>query len=331
MKDKRIKKELKLTEIVIFLIIFSIGSWLVIDNVSYEKTTTNINTNLLSYNNGNYIEKYDVEFYRINASIEMNATNIKSCTFSIDNKETTITSEGGQCEYSFNDLKEGTIYKIKIIVTDENNKTLYTIEKEIKTLSNLTNHVMKLKDEPLVENHVYYHDSSLKLGAKDESYRYSGKNVNNWVCLSETNEDCKGDNLYRIIGVFKGKDDKYHIKLISADYINEDKLGSGGNRFDSKFEFKPNGNYLGNKDEIHTYYWFNKESDLTGEWKDSLLNKTNLNEEFFNSLGTWKVITFPNIWEIIDGGNDINKTAQEMYNNEMNNKNDKTYTYDNES
>ena len=70
--------------------------------------------------------------------------------------------------------------------------------------------------------------------------------------------------------------------MISGDYINEDLLGTDGNRFDSEYEFAPNGHYLGEKEEINTYYWFNKE-DTTKKWSDSLLNKTNLNINFYNN------------------------------------------------
>ena len=320
MKKKFILKERKI-KVIIYLIAFSILSLFIINNKLYQK----LNNNLLLYNNG-YIDTYDVEFYRIKVNIEINATNVKSCKFIINDKEEKIVNvNDNQCNYIFNNLKEGTEYKIKIVVNDTDDRVLYNIEKEIKTLTNLTNHVMELKDAPLGENHVYYHDAYLTLGANDNSYRYSGKEVNNWVCLGNTDEECQGDNLYRIIGAFKGEDNQYHIKLISADYINEDKLGKNGNRYDLGYEFSPNNNYLGSKDAIHTYYWFNKGSDLSGEWKDSLLNTNNLNKEFYDSLDTWKFISLPNVWEIIDNGNDINNKAKDIFNNEMNNQNSKTY------
>ena len=52
------------------------------------------------------------------------------------------------------------------------------------------------------ENGIYYHDSTLTNGAGDNSYRYAGADVNNFICLGSSEATCPADNLYRIIGVF---------------------------------------------------------------------------------------------------------------------------------
>lgn len=74
-------------------------------------------------------------------------------------------------------------------------------------------------------NNIYYHDSSLTNGAKDNSYRYAGasKSVNNYVCFGSTESPCPADNLYRIIGVFDGQ-----VKLIKATKATSSLLGTDG-------------------------------------------------------------------------------------------------------
>lgn len=59
---------------------------------------------------------------------------------------------------------------------------------------------------------LIYHDESLPTGALDNSYRYAGSNVNNYVCLKDT---CNNNDLYRIIGVIEGK-----VKLVKETSIN---------------------------------------------------------------------------------------------------------------
>ena len=55
------------------------------------------------------------------------------------------------------------------------------------------------------ENYIYYHNSSLTNGARDNSYRYAGGNmyVNNYICLGLSEASCSFKNVYRIIGVFE--------------------------------------------------------------------------------------------------------------------------------
>ena len=77
------------------------------------------------------------------------------------------------------------------------------------------------------ENGLYYHDSNLENGAGDNSYRYAGASadVNNYICLSSSEEICSADNLYRIIGVFgdnnHGVKDQQLVKVIKNTSYGE--------------------------------------------------------------------------------------------------------------
>ena len=152
------------------------------------------------------------------------------------------------------------------------------------------------------DNSLYYHDSSLANGAEDNSYRYAGANPNNYVCFGSDASPCPTDNLYRIIGVFG---DNYHgvtgkqlVKLIKYDYANSNLLGTDG---DYEGSDTPAASYYkGSLTTINRYYWnYKATNSSTNTWSTSLLNKTNLNTNFINNIGsnwankiattTWKV------------------------------------------
>ena len=152
------------------------------------------------------------------------------------------------------------------------------------------------------DNSLYYHDSSLANGAEDNSYRYAGANPNNYVCFGSDASPCPTDNLYRIIGVFG---DNYHgvtgkqlVKLIKYDYANSNLLGTDG---DYEGSDTPAASYYkGSLTTIYRYYWnYKATNSSTNTWSTSLLNKTNLNTNFINNIGsnwankiattTWKV------------------------------------------
>lgn len=104
------------------------------------------------------------------------------------------------------------------------------------------------------ENDIYYHDgngtyTNANLEAGDNSYRYSGANPNNYVCLG--NDCTNNDNLYRIIGVF---DDE--VKLIKADYAGSNLLGTNGD-YNSVISTSSYANYLkrGKLSTVGRYYW----------------------------------------------------------------------------
>ena len=177
------------------------------------------------------------------------------------------------------------------------------------------------------ENNIYYHDSDLANGAGDNSYRYAGANPNNFVCFGTTESPCPTDNLYRIIGVFgenyHGVTGKQLVKLIKYDYMTTDELGTDGDYSQTYKEWGMDSTYkgtYGDGERIGVYFW-NKDAS-TNTWSTSLLNKTNLNTNFINYLGTtWanKIATVT--WKV--GGNtwaNIGaKTSSVAYTNEITN------------
>ena len=106
--------------------------------------------------------------------------------------------------YTFTNLAKGT-YKIKAYVLDSNNKISEFITKNIEITSmRLSEYIMSQYTGTQGENNIYYHDSRLSHGAKDNSYRYAGASadVKNYICIGSSATTCPTDNLYRIIGVF---------------------------------------------------------------------------------------------------------------------------------
>ena len=161
-------------------------------------------------------------------------------------------------------------------------------------------------------NNLYLHDSTLTNGAGDNSYRYAGSSdtTNNFVCFGYDSTDgtCPSDYLYRIIGVFGD-----NVKLIKYDYANSNLLGTNGN-YAKKMSYL--GNYKGKLSSVDGYYW--KKSATTYDLGD--LNKTNLNVNYINNLGSnWSVKISSYNWII--GGNTFSKigdqTVKSAYQNEI--------------
>ena len=145
---------------------------------------------------------------------------------------------------------------------------------------------------------IYIHNSSLTNGAGDNSYRYAGAGdqVNNFVCFGSDAATCPTDNLYRIIGVFEDK-----VKLIKYDYATSALLGTDGDYGDSK---TPDASYYkGSLSKVDRYYWnYKAANSASNEWSTSLLNKTNLNTNFINNIGsTWANKIATTTWKV--GGN----------------------------
>ena len=151
---------------------------------------------------------------------------------------------------------------------------------------------------------IYIHNSTLANGANDNSYRYAGASdqVNNFICFGSTTSPCPENNLYRIIGVIGDK-----VKLIKYDYMTTDELGTDGD-YSEAYTYD-NSTYKGNNyANIASYDW-NYEADTTinhgwgsNTWSTSLFNKTNLNTNFINYLGTeWANKIAMTTWKV--GGN----------------------------
>ena len=154
-------------------------------------------------------------------------------------------------------------------------------------------------------NNLYYHDASLANGAGDNSYRYSGANPDNYVCFGSNESPCPTDNLYRIIYVKGGQ-----VKLIKATVASSALLGTDGDYSSS------------------TRYSWNYKADTTinsgngsNDWSTSLLNKTNLNKNFINKIGTtWAGKIATTVWQVGGAGWDMLEAAgiKNMYSKEMN-------------
>ena len=175
---------------------------------------------------------------------------------------------------------------------------------------------------------LYHHTSELTNGAGDNSYRYAGANPNNFVCFGSNASPCPTDNLYRIVGVFG---DNYHgvtgkqlVKLIKYDYANSNLLGTDGDYASSG---TPNASYYkGSLTSIDTYYWNYKANTTinsgygSNTWSTSLLNKTNLNTNFINNIGsTWANKIATTMWKV--GGGSWSNIAESVpataYQNEV--------------
>ena len=150
------------------------------------------------------------------------------------------------------------------------------------------------------ENNLYYHDGTLTNGAGDNSYRYAGasSSVNNYVCFGSTENICPNDNLYRIIGVFEDQ-----VKLIKADYANSNLLGTDGDYSTDTYAKSSVSTYKGNLSAVNRYYWNYKiTNSVTNTWSTGLLNKTNLNTNYINNIGSeWASKIAQTTWKV--GGN----------------------------
>ena len=195
-----------------------------------------------------------------------------------------------------------------------------TINEICSNGNNLASCVTSFASLGAEETAIYHHTSSLANGAGDNSYRYAGASdsVNNFVCFGTTESPCPTDNLYRIIGVINDK-----VKLIKYDYMTTDELGTDGDYSQTYKEWGMDSTYkgtYGDGERIGVYFW-NKDAS-TNTWSTSLLNKTNLNTNFINNIGTtWanKIATVT--WKV--GGNTWanigTKTSSVAYTNEITN------------
>ena len=179
------------------------------------------------------------------------------------------------------------------------------------------------------ENGLYYHDgvgtyTNADQEAGDNSYRYSGANPNNYVCFGSDEETCPAENLYRIIGIFDDdKDTNYQIKLIKADYVTSDMLGTDGRDYYGAYPYSTS-NYKGsmNTSTIVAYRWNYDTSVSTygsNNWTTSEFNTINLNTNYWNYLGaTWQNLMVETTWHL-GGMTSRDNTAKAFYDGERNN------------
>lgn len=136
---------------------------------------------------------------------------IPSGNFSINKEKTTCLSGGvvsnyeslGTVNYTFNTADECYIYIDLFKSAGDTLKSLY-----------------KVQGTDVGEGKLYLHDATLSGGANDGSYRYAGKNPNNYACFS--GDDCTDDNnKYRIIGIFGD-----NLKLIKYSALDKKQWNS---------------------------------------------------------------------------------------------------------
>ena len=259
----------------------------------------------------------------INVSASGGTGNVVKYYYSKDNGSNYV--ESSSSSYTFSNLTSDATFYVKVYVKDNNNRISSVSSTSIKTKSNSLASYIKSKYTSQGANGLYYHDSSLTNGANDNSYRFAGASdqVNNYVCFGSTQSPCPADNLYRIIGVFGDK-----VKLIKSDYATTTLLGGDGdyskmytaNNWDNS-AYK--GNNLAN---IAGYTWNYKNNTGinsgygSNTWSTSLLNKTNLNQNFITNIGAdWANKIDTTTWKV--GGNIyvniVNQPAKTAYQNEI--------------
>ena len=220
---------------------------------------------------------------------------MKEYLISKDNGVTWLKSTSKQ--YTIGGLLSGTTYPIKVKGVDANNKETNVYTLNASTTSTLATKIRKLYTSQGA-NGIYYHDSGLANGARDNSYRYTGADPNNYVCFGSTASTCPIDNLYRIIGVF---DDR--IKLIKFDYAQDSLLGVDGDRKIGYAYSVGGGNYPNYKGALtnpNSYYWnYSNGENSLNNWSESRLNKVNLNTNFVNRIGSaWSSKIASSTWYV---------------------------------
>ena len=173
-----------------------------------------------------------------------------------------------------------------------------------------------------VRKYMHYNEYAFgitEVGSGIKSLTMSKRKINNFVCFGyDGTGTCPTDNLYRIIGVFDSK-----VKLIKYDYAKSTLLGTNGD-YKGIYE-NPMLNYKGDlqRADIAVYYYnYNGLEDKTinkgygsGDWSTSLLNKTNLNTNYLNNIGTkWSNIIASSIWYY---GSYVALTPKALYQKEI--------------
>lgn len=127
--------------------------------------------------------------------------------------------------------------QIKVLAEEEKNfNAKIILQKEELVKNELANACIGkefgscIKSNAKLDSDITYHGS---IGAKDNSYRYTGANPNNYVCFGTDEETCNDNYLYRIIGVFGN-----NVKLIKADVATSEELGA-----EASFDSKPDSDY----------------------------------------------------------------------------------------
>lgn len=277
-------------------------------------------------NDGNEIKDLNVNYYTVKDRTGKNIsgydiTDKSGLITLVDNKQISAASSIPTehiwriavtfVNYDFNQsANAGATFDAKLIIQKEKKDDISTYGCNTGDFLNAC-----LVSRTGIDSTFLLHDVNLKNGANDNSYRYSGGEVNNYVCFGSDNAVCPIDNLYRIIGVFSsnahGLENTQLVKLIKDDYANSNLLGTDGDYTSSTYTKDTSQYYTGEKTVINRYFW-NKKNTVNAEkntWSVSLLNTVNLNINYLNNIGgKWSDMISPSKWHV--GGNLYNSVVK---------------------
>ena len=159
-------------------------------------------------------------------TLTVNATagsnNITTYYYSNNNGSSYVSSSSNT--YTFSGLSAGTTYNFRVYVVDSDSvKSNEDVTSARTTNPTLANYIINTVYQGDGVNGLYYHDgagtyTNASEEAGDNSYRYSGADPNNYICLESDAEKCSWNNLYRIIGVFDSEV-KIITELIQDYYV----------------------------------------------------------------------------------------------------------------
>ena len=111
---------------------------------------------------------------------------------------------------------------------------------------------------------------------------YIVHSMSNYVCFGSDAESCPQNNLYRIIGVFGN-----NVKLIKADYVNDDLLGTDGdyNSSGTIVDWGLQSYYFGKVNPANYYINHFYIDGISRSWNELDLNNVNLNKNYLNNIG----------------------------------------------
>ena len=228
----------------------------------------------------------------INVTASGGSNSISRYYYSSNNGSTWVNSTSSS--YTFTNLSPETTYNFKVYVTDtaghsstQKGVSATTNEPTLAELCSGKTFANCIKENVYTSdgvNDLYLHDgvgTYRSLEAGDNSYRYSGRNPNNYVCFGVTGADCQdAENQYRIIGVFNNQ-----VKLIKSTSYGDYEWSTDENTWD-----------VNTKPDIYT----------------------TLNETYYNTLGSeWQNLIAESTWQV--GGMDYSNTntAKQYYDVEV--------------
>lgn len=321
----------------------------------------------LTFNAGIAVKTFDYNFPIVNSAytneeklgvvtLNINATpgdnEIVKYYFSKDGGETYVTSDNNS--YTFTGLDAGKEYNFRVYVEDALGYTsaVYSLDETTSTLADLC------VDIPLSycitdvmytgvdgDNNLYLHDgigdyvnSDQEIG--DNSYRFSGTNPNNYVCLMNLDEGiaygCE-NYLYRIIGAFE-EDGSYQLKLIKETAYSVQMWNSNGDNswISSEINSTLNSSFIeylemyGFDTNLIAFHDWWIDGDNTGSGYDGtpkdIYNIDSSSQEIYNSkvalmyLSDYGYAANPNYWNIsirnyadTYGNNWLIPTSEESY------------------